>query len=223
MKKNARARMRARTTSRTTPRMIPHQDHAVQDAGTDGNAPVEPDSSPFSSFTVNKKDKQRIRHSALLHRIAKSAPGSVKKRRRPSKKLAADLGGLLGALPEVETFKGRETGDEADDEWQGIPDEDEDGGSMQLPQDLARIANVKRRRKVNTGKMEMKTMESRPGAMKKKAKLERAERDRFAKNMAQMAPAAQGGQGEVSSSDRWSALRGFIGQTMQQSPLFQSG
>lgn len=69
-------------------------------------------------------------------------------------------------------------------------------------------------------------MKSKPGAMKRKEALLNVERERFNKNMAQMASLdvdhAKMGKPEVTSDNksctasRWQALRGFIQQTMEQ-------
>ncbi|KAL4907419.1 ribosome biogenesis protein SLX9-domain-containing protein [Aspergillus multicolor] len=73
-----------------------------------------------------------------------------------------------------------------------------------------------------------KTLQHRPGAQKRKEKLEKSERDRFAKNMAQMsnipttaAPNSEPAAAE-SVSNRWAALRGFISQTMEHQPAFKT-
>ncbi|KAL4929218.1 FAM207/SLX9 family protein [Aspergillus undulatus] len=76
--------------------------------------------------------------------------------------------------------------------------------------------------------IKQKTLKHRPGAMKRKEKLERSERDRFAKNMAQMSsiPAAATPSSESAAtesvSNRWAALRGFISQTMEHQPAFKT-
>ncbi|KAL4797395.1 ribosome biogenesis protein SLX9-domain-containing protein [Aspergillus venezuelensis] len=75
--------------------------------------------------------------------------------------------------------------------------------------------------------IKQKTLKHRPGAMKRKEKLEKSERDRFAKNMAQMSniPAAPTPTSEPAAADtvpnRWAALRGFISQTMEHQPAFK--
>lgn len=163
-----------------------------------------------------------MKHSALLHKIQKSAPGTIKKRRRPNKKLVAGLEGLLGALPDVPEAQNPSGGHSVEeDEWQGLSDEDEVDTSA-LGQ-LTSMARVRRRQPAVVaaadGKMQLKTLKSRPGAMKRKAKLESTEMDRFKKNMAQMQQGAATQSGS-STADRWAALRGFIGQTMQQSEHF---
>ncbi|KAL1963497.1 hypothetical protein VTN77DRAFT_8078 [Rasamsonia byssochlamydoides] len=81
--------------------------------------------------------------------------------------------------------------------------------------------------------IKQKTLKSGPGAMKRKEKLERMERDRFMKNLAQMtqieaegtntAAGSSESQAEPNStSSRWAALRGFISQTMEQQPAFKN-
>ncbi|KAL4999292.1 ribosome biogenesis protein SLX9-domain-containing protein [Aspergillus recurvatus] len=76
--------------------------------------------------------------------------------------------------------------------------------------------------------IKQKTLKHRPGAQKRKEKLEKLERERFAKNMAQMSsiptmttPSSQPAAAE-SVSNRWAALRGFISQTMEQQPAFKT-
>jgi hypothetical protein len=80
------------------------------------------------------------------------------------------------------------------------------------------------------------SIKHRPGALKRKEKLDRLERDRFAKNMAQMAvgletketapgsndqPAETASTENSATSNRWAALRSFISQTMDQNPEFK--
>lgn len=88
------------------------------------------------------------------------------------------------------------------------------------------------------GKIRQKSMKSRPGATKRREKMEKAEMERFGKNMAQLtAGNTQGsasskanameveGQGPQAQSNptssRWAALRGFITQTMEQKEEFR--
>lgn len=77
-----------------------------------------------------------------------------------------------------------------------------------------------------------RTLKNRPGAMKRKEKMEQLERDRFMKNMSQMStvntvesnPAAAASDAAESNStaSRWAALRGFISQTMEHQPAFKN-
>jgi hypothetical protein len=91
--------------------------------------------------------------------------------------------------------------------------------------------------RVKEGKIRLKGLKSRPGAMKRREKLERSERERFGKNMAQLtAGAAKGNTGVMqvegqeetkeqqpsSTASRWAALRGFISQTMEQKEEFRA-
>lgn len=71
-----------------------------------------------------------------------------------------------------------------------------------------------------------KSLKSRPGAMKRREKVDASERDRFAKNMAQMMAPIQTSNGDKvvsqstvpTTSDRLAALRGFISQTLETRP-----
>lgn len=76
------------------------------------------------------------------------------------------------------------------------------------------------------------SMKSKPGALKRREKLDKGERDRFARNMAQLAaprPVARADQENAgveksvktaipSANERWAALRGFISQTLETKP-----
>ncbi|OJJ43232.1 hypothetical protein ASPZODRAFT_146254 [Penicilliopsis zonata CBS 506.65] len=148
---------------------------------------------PFTDdFRTNKKDKRMIKHSAFVSKIEKSSQKAVK-RRRPSKKLVANLDSLADALPNAESEM----------------------------TDASNQVNI----------IKHKTLRHKPGALKRKEKIEKLERDRFAKNMAQMtgiqaAPPAAGGENpdseQSSTSNRWAALRNFISQTMEQQPVFKA-
>lgn len=90
-----------------------------------------------------------------------------------------------------------------------LPSDDDDrsdGVAGSKPQDQV---NIIRR----------KSIKSRPGAMKRREKLDKGERDRFAKNLAQMAantPTTTDKSQPPNPGDRWKALRGFISQTMEK-------
>ncbi|EFQ99586.1 hypothetical protein MGYG_02598 [Nannizzia gypsea CBS 118893] len=169
--------------------------------------------SATSEFPSSKKDKRLIKHSSFVSKIEKSRKKTLK-RRRPSKKLIANLDSLASALPDAGD------GDEA------VSTHIIDGNTQ---------VNVIRH----------KSLKHRPGAMKRKEKLDRMERDRFAKNMGQLAagitttdtdaamdvqPSVErggdassttAGGGSNSTSARWAALRSFISQTMDQNPEFK--
>lgn len=77
---------------------------------------------------------------------------------------------------------------------------------------------------VGDAKIRHKSLKSRPGATKRREKLERMERERFGKNMAQLAGGNAHADGEeaqkAATANRWAALRGFISQTLEQKPEF---
>ncbi|EXJ65090.1 hypothetical protein A1O7_01430 [Cladophialophora yegresii CBS 114405] len=162
-----------------------------------------------SLFPSSKKDKRRIKHSQLINKVTKSSERNPK-RRRPNKKLVTTLDALADALPRSE-----ETGDDV-------------GGTKivttgERPQDQVNI--IKR-----------KSIKSRPGALKRRENVDRGERDRFAKNMAQLASATSTSAATEkrdskdneesspntaaipSTSERWAALRRFISQTLETKP-----
>ena len=98
-----------------------------------------------------------------------------------------------------------------------LPDLDE-GGEKEVEMQGAKIRH--------------RSMKSRPGATKRREKLEKIERERFGKNLAQLtnsvaaAPPAQAAAegapapAAAGTASRWAALRGFITQTMEQKPEF---
>jgi hypothetical protein len=140
--------------------------------------------------------------------LNKVSKSSAKKprRRRPDKKLVATLDSLADALP---------TDDDHNTDAQGAA-----GG---MAEDQVNI--IKRN-----------SLKSKPGALKRREKLDKGERDRFAKNMAQLAaprPVAHADQENAgvenssktvvpSATDRWAALRGFISQTLETKPELQN-
>ena len=63
-------------------------------------------------------------------------------------------------------------------------------------------------------KIQKKSLKSRPGAMKKKEKLEKMEKERFNANLAQMATSSS------TSNDRWAALKNHVQNTMDVKPEF---
>ncbi len=138
--------------------------------------------------------------------MAKSS-AKTPRRRRPNKKLVATLDSLADALPT-----------------------DNDNGEITT----RRAAGERPEDQVNI--IKRKSMKSRPGAMKRRENLDKGERQRFVKNMAQLATsrpnsghgkegagAQDGVQTPVpSTSDRWAALRGFISQTLETKPELKS-
>jgi hypothetical protein len=87
------------------------------------------------------------------------------------------------------------------------------------------------------GKIKMKSLKSKPGALKKKVKVERMERERFGKNMAQimgtreeiLVPAAMETENSPVApppavvSARFAALRAWVNTNMEKHPGFEKG
>lgn len=173
--------------------------HAAKKAASGGGAlpSTTTSTAPALSFLGNdfrttKKDKRVIKHASFVSKIQKSS-AKPHKRRRPSKKLVANLESLAEALPEPDT----------------------------RTNDASGQVNI----------IKHKTLPHKPGALKRKEKMEKLERERFAKNMAQMAsvqstPAAaapvEANAAQDATSNRWAALRSFISQTMEQQPVFKT-
>ena len=153
-----------------------------------------------------------MKHNVLMNKVRDGGVSKKVRRRRPGKKMEAVEGlgkSLAEALPDL---------DDDEDEWEGVSGDEADGGS---------------RRK--EGKMVMKSLKHRPGAMKRKRVMEERERERFGRNLAQLVGGGKeeggggegGGRGEVkggaSQADRWAALRQFIGGSMEKDTAFAKG
>jgi Ribosome biogenesis protein SLX9 len=160
-------------------------------------------STSTTAFPATKKDKRHIKHSNLITRVTKSSTSSSaaqrNKRRRQKRQLVADLESLADALPigEDATTAGRE------------------GGSSR---------DIAMREQANVHLILRKSIKSRPGTLKRREKLDKGERERFARNLAEMNGKKIESADESSASiangqhahNRWAALRGFIAQTMEQ-------
>jgi hypothetical protein len=140
---------------------------------------AEPDSTADGLFASSKRDKLKIKHSSFVSKIEKSS-SKTSKRRRPNKKLVANLESLADALS-------------------GLDDAGADA-------------------KLETGqaKIQRKSLKSRPGAMKRKAKLEKEEKERFNMNLVQLASSTPGG----AVHDRWAALKSHVQSTSEVKPEF---
>ena len=198
------------------------------------SAPAKLDVAP--NTRLKKRDKRDLKHAAIIHKVRDAGisknSSSKMKRRRPSKRMEAaeSLGGLRDALPDVS--------EDEDSEWEGLSDDDAMG------EGVARAKGKKRRRRVEgEGKIKMKSFKMRPGAMKRKAVLERKEQERFGRNLARLVGSGQAGGGSGKSSnaaesagggdegggagsgqaEKWAALRNFIGGTMEKDGAFGKG
>ncbi|ETN38957.1 uncharacterized protein HMPREF1541_06999 [Cyphellophora europaea CBS 101466] len=159
--------------------------------------PSKTSSRDSSLFPTTKADKRRIKHSALLSKVTKprlSTTESKQRRRRPNKKLVTTLDSLVDALPEPTSTS---TTSEA-----GSKDHQAAGDT---PEQQVNI--IKR-----------KSMKSKPGALKRKQRVENEERARWGRNMAQMSGTAASVDTTDGTKSRWAALRGFIGETLERRP-----
>jgi hypothetical protein len=251
-----RTSLRAKSASKTKP-PTPHAAKSPRDAISHPNSTFVPPANilsslkpkadgyveydPEAAWRTSKKDKRAMKHSVLMNKV-RDAGVRKSKPRRPNNKLKTDLESLADALPEIE---GMVDGSGEDDEWEGVESEEDGEGGMAV--DGAEGLRKKRRRvrKVpGEGKMEMKSLKHKPGAMKRKRVLEGREMERFGKNLAQLVGSVQRGadfkagsagsadvkkgesavgQGVSAQADRWAALRGFIGGSMEQNPAFVKG
>ena len=137
--------------------------------------------SDTSLFPSSKKDKRTIKHSVFVNKIEKASSKS-KKRRRPNKKLVANLESLADALPEMDNGK-------------------EQNKSV-----------------VGQARVRHKSLKSRPGAMKRREKLEKMERERFGMNLKQMVGCNGSNNSAVGS--RWAALKTFVESTAEKKAEF---
>lgn len=216
-------------------------------------------------FLDTKADRTRVKRSAFLGKVAASyaarrgggPAGGVKKRRRPAKKLPAAEGLVreLGAVLEDITAGEAESGsefesfdDEDDEQMEGV----EKSGNAKEGRSAGHEDEARSRRRAallaNKAKPRLRSLRTRPGALRRKEKLVRLERTRFEANWAGLmgmpvasasagtnesnaAPAPEssgeaGGESGMDSarpssiSDRWAALRGFIASTLEQNPAF---
>ena len=73
---------------------------------------------------------------------------------------------------------------------------------------------------VGQAKVQRTSLKSRPGAMKRKEKLEKMEKERFNQNLAQMAATTSNTSGASTIADRWAALKNHIQSTAEKKPEF---
>ena len=120
----------------------------------------------------HKVHKRLERHLRLIDRVRQRhmTPKTVVKRRRPSKQLVTDLAALADALPRNESASKR-----------ALAVKGKGCTQVEGTSQTARLSPKKR-----SG-----SLQSRPGAGKRKEKLLRAERERFAKNLALMVAGSQ--------------------------------
>ena len=130
---------------------------------------------------------------------------------------------MRDALPDVS--------DEGEsNEWEGFSDDD--AGAQ------AGARRRRRRAKPAEGKIAMRSLQHRPGAMKRKRRMESVEMERFGRNLAQLSANTKSKDGETkgdaddgagdgrsgggaATSEKWAALRAFIGSIMERKDGFE--
>ncbi|RWA12437.1 hypothetical protein EKO27_g2670 [Xylaria grammica] len=188
-------------------------------AGTEPHAPrkaprpnaVTPS---VDGFTSTKKDKRIIKHSTFISRIEKTHRKPLK-RRRPGKKLVANLESLAEALPDL------------------LADGETEEGLRQLREGKIRHKSLKMRKgalkkkeKLVRGEMDrfshslarLNSMSARNADAD--IQVERHGKTVGARTSTQPEPQTQAQDPTVSTTSRWAALRGFISSTMEQNPAF---
>lgn len=193
-----------------------------------------------TALRSTKRDKRVIRHNALIAKVRDAAISKEKrtvKRRRPGNKMRTSVADLENALPDVDT--GME-----EDVWEGLS-EDESGDAIAEVHPLTGLVQRKNRRDAGryaARTVKMKSVKPRPGATKRRARMEQGEKDRFARNLANMVQHApqevhaartfpngdsipQTRNIEVAGvgadhSARWAALRQFIASSAEKDASF---
>ncbi|KAI5866579.1 ribosome biogenesis protein SLX9-domain-containing protein [Durotheca rogersii] len=157
------------------------------------------------SFINSKRDKRLIKHSAFISRIEK-AHSRAPKRRRPGKKLVANLDSLAEALPDL------------------LADGETEEGLRQLREGKIRHKSLrsrrgalKRKERIVKGEVErfgvsLARLSAVASQGAKAGKSGPGEEGEAPTSAAESAPA--------STANRWAALRGFISATMEQNPAF---
>ncbi|OJD09804.1 hypothetical protein AJ78_08916, partial [Emergomyces pasteurianus Ep9510] len=169
-----------RTSARSKITRKPTTSTATIPSSSSTDATTYPTTGPFSdtsTFRTTKKDKRQIKHSVFLSKIEKPR-GKPLKRRRPSKKLVTSLNSLVDALPDA--GDGTSSSSTKNDKHRAI---------------MAGQVNI----------IHQKSLKHKPGAMKRKETLDRRERERFARNLAQMAAVASSSSSSSYSSSSTTA------------------
>jgi len=224
--KSKRTPLRARTQAAT--KSATSANSSGSETATARTTPVAP-----------KKAKRIAKHSLLLNRVRESGirkaenVGSKKRRRAKPIGAVGEVSDLRSALVNI-------VSEDEDAHWEGLSDdadeyEEDVNGDTAIARAGLRKARVRSRRKADAGegKMVMKSLSSRPGAAKRKVAMEGRERERFGRNLAQMAAVNPSGRGSgvghaettngndlSGQSEKWAALRKFIGGTMIQNKAF---
>ena len=196
-------------------------------SATAATAPALPTSNPPLPTKGPKVLKRSAKHTSILNKVRTSANARISKpvpkTRRAGKRIVAaeSFADMADALPAGDV-------DEAEDGWEGFSEDEDTVGDV--PAGLRKASRSRRRKAASGeggGKMVMTSLKHKPGAMKKKHKLEVGERERFGQNLARMVGSIGAGEGggeqggsAASQKERWEALRKFIGGSRIESDGF---
>ncbi|KAI0548291.1 ribosome biogenesis protein SLX9-domain-containing protein [Xylaria curta] len=194
-RRSLRAKLAAKAGEPHAPRKAPRPDAVAP--STDG-------------FSNTKKDKRIIKHSAFMSRVEKSHQKPLK-RRRPSKKLVANLESLADALPDL------------------LADGETEEGLRQLREGKVRHKSLKMRKgalkkkeRIVKGEMDRFSHSlaqlNAMGASSAGTDMQVEDQGQAGDMQAQTQSEVQGPT--ASTASRWAALRGFISSTMEQNPAF---
>ncbi|KAI1760333.1 ribosome biogenesis protein SLX9-domain-containing protein [Hypoxylon sp. FL1150] len=183
--------------------------------------------STSDSFANTKRDKRQVKHASFVSRIEKAGSGSkktLKRGRRPGKKLVTNLDSLAAALPDL-------LGDGETEE--GLRQMRE--GKVRHRSLRSRPGALKKKERLVKGEVERFGVSlARLNAVPEDQWKEK-EKEKTMDVDGEDEDAAEGGENEVvedetraqapapaamSTTNRWAALRGFISATMEQNPAF---
>ncbi|KAI1174960.1 ribosome biogenesis protein SLX9-domain-containing protein [Nemania sp. FL0916] len=161
----------------------------------------------FDGFANSKRDKMIIKRSAFRSRVEKAHQKPLK-RRRPGKKLVANLESLADALPDL--FADGET-------EEGLRQLRE--GKIRHKSLKMRKGALKKKEKIVKGEMDRFSHNlaqlNAMGAANAGANMQ-VDDD----GEGEVVPETQAQAPPASTANRWAALRGFISSTMEQNPAF---
>ncbi|KAI1382059.1 ribosome biogenesis protein SLX9-domain-containing protein [Hypoxylon crocopeplum] len=204
-RRSLRAKLAAKSSSEPyAPRRAPRPDAAGTSDG----------------FINSKRDKRQVKHASFVSRIEKANRKPLK-RRRPGKKLVANLDSLADTLPNL------------------LADGETEEGLRQMREGKVRHKSLKskkgalkRKEKLVRGEVErfgvslarLSTVEEKmvEVEVEAEAKVEQSEEGGMRGVVVEEAQGTGTGTGpaQMSTANRFATLRGFISATMEQNPAF---
>ncbi|XXG94529.1 hypothetical protein Hte_000786 [Hypoxylon texense] len=204
-------------------------------AAKSGSEPYAPRKAPrpdaastSDAFANTKRDKRAVKHASFVSRIEKAASGKPpgRRRRRPGRKLVANLDSLAAALPDL--LAGGET-------EEGLRQMRE--GKVRHRSLRSRPGALKKKERLVKGEVERFGVSlARLNAVPEREQRQQQQQQQQQKTMDVDQDIAAVGDKDratmedqaqtpvpgptLSTTNRWAALRGFISATMEQNPAF---